>query len=274
LLDELCEPGILKVALSYSLMAGGKRLRPALCLMTAGMFGSEQDALDVACAIEMIHTYSLIHDDLPAMDNDDLRRGKPSNHIVFGEAHAILAGDGLLTSAFEVMLKAAIKDHGRGLDYLKAMQIISNAAGANGMVAGQAADMEFEGAQLDQDDLRYIHERKTAAMIKASVLAGAALKNASSEELAALETYSGCVGLAFQIIDDVLDETGNIDELGKTPGKDDDSGKLTFARLFGIEESRHIARIKTDEAKDALSVFGNRGSELKSLAEYLVGRNK
>jgi geranylgeranyl diphosphate synthase type II len=285
LIESVCEPGMpstqkaegflgtpIKDAMMYSLMAGGKRLRPVMCLLSAGMFGDEAQALDIACAIEMIHTYSLIHDDLPAMDNDDLRRGKPTNHVVFGEAYAILAGDGLLNSAFEVMLGCARRNSGNGLDYISAMETIAVASGTQGMIAGQVADMEFEGTRQDKDVLEYIHERKTAALIKASVISGAKLFGINREELSALETYGACVGLVFQLIDDILDETGTADSLGKTPGKDFSSDKQTFARLYGIEASMEIARRKTDEAVGALKCFGDKAYYLASLAEYLLNR--
>jgi geranylgeranyl diphosphate synthase type II len=272
LMDASCEPGILKDAMMYSLMAGGKRLRPVMCLLAAGMFGDEAQALDIACALEMIHTYSLIHDDLPAMDNDDLRRGKPTNHVVFGEAYAILAGDGLLNCAFEVMHKCALRNKNAGLDYLAAMDIIAAAAGTKGMIAGQVADIEFEGTQQDKDVLEYIHERKTAAMIIASVTSGAVLFNIKPEEQKALETYGACVGLVFQLVDDILDETGTADSLGKTPGKDIDADKQTFVRIFGIEKSMEIAKQKTTEAMHALNRFGDKAVYLKSLAEFLLYR--
>ncbi len=272
LMETICEPGILRDAMSYSLIAGGKRLRPSLCLLSAEMFGDPGQALDLACAIEMIHTYSLIHDDLPAMDNDCLRRGKPTNHIVFGEAYAILAGDGLLSSAFEVMLKSAKQYRKSGLDFNSAIEIIAYAAGTKGMIAGQAADMGFEGSQLGADVLEYIHERKTAALIKASVMSGAALMNAGDEDISALETYGGCVGFVFQIIDDILDETGAVGKLGKTPGKDAASDKQTFSRLYGIERSRVIARQKTAEAVSSLDRFGPKADSLRDLAEYLLSR--
>jgi geranylgeranyl diphosphate synthase, type II len=205
------------------------------------------------------------------MDNDVLRRGKPTNHVVFGEAYAILAGDGLLNCAFEVMLKAAVKS-GNAYNYLSAMNMVAGAAGVKGMIAGQAGDLQFEGAAQDKETIEYIHERKTAAMITASVTSGAALKGASAQELDALGRYGQCVGLVFQIIDDVLDETGNKEELGKTPGKDKDEGKQTYARLYGIDESLSIAKRKTEEAAGALSVFGEKANSLKELAYYLLNR--
>ncbi len=274
LIEEMCEPGTLKDAMSYSLSAGGKRLRPALCLMSAGMYGDAAQALDIACAIEMIHTYSLIHDDLPCMDNDVLRRGKPTNHVVFGEAYALLAGDGLLNCAFEVMLECAVKNSGTGLDYLTPMHIVARAAGVKGMIEGQACDIAFEGRDRNADALYHIHARKTAAMIRASVMAGAALYRAPVYDMAALEAYGERIGLVFQIVDDILDEVGDESLLGKTPGKDAGSGKQTFSSAYGIETSMRIAQEKTAEAEELLSVFGSRADGLKSLARYLLMRNR
>jgi geranylgeranyl diphosphate synthase type II len=273
LTDEMCEPGILKDAMSYSLKAGGKRLRPVLCMLSAGMFGNMNQALDVACAIEMIHTYSLIHDDLPSMDNDVIRRGKPTNHVVFGEAFALLAGDGLLNCAFEVLLKLAQK-RDKQLDVVSAMSIIANASGVKGMIAGQAADLEFEGKDVDALVLHYIHERKTAAMIKASVTAGAALLRANEDDISALSTYGENLGLVFQIVDDILDEEGDARKLGKSIGKDKDAEKMTFARVYGINASRCIAKEKTDEAVSALECFGERADGLKALAAFMLERDR
>lgn len=272
LIEEQCEPGTLKDAMSYSLMAGGKRLRPVMCLMSAGMFGDEAAVLDIACAIEMIHTYSLIHDDLPAMDDDCLRRGKPTNHVVFGEALAILAGDGLLNSAFEVMLNCAKKNLRLGLDYISAISIIAAASGTRGMIEGQSADIGFEGTEQSGDVLEHIHNLKTAALIKASVTCAAALFGADSKDVSALETYGSCIGLAFQIKDDILDETGKTDTIGKSAGKDADSDKQTFVRLYGIERSKQIAEEKTEEAIKALGRFAGRADGLAALARYLIKR--
>ncbi len=274
LLETMCEPGTLKDAMGYSLAAGGKRLRPALCLMTADMLGDAMKALDYACALEMIHTYSLIHDDLPCMDNDVLRRGKPTNHVVFGEAYALLAGDGLLNLAYEVMLDCAVRNAGDGLDYIGAMNVVAKAAGVKGMIEGQACDIAFEGQDKDEEVLRHIHERKTGAMISASVLSAATLLRASVQETAALETYGSRLGLVFQIVDDILDEVGETTLLGKTVGKDADSGKQTFARVYGIESSRGIAARLTDEAELALGIFGERASALKSIAHYMLMRDR
>ena len=274
LLDTVCDDGILKDAMRYSLLSGGKRLRPALCMMTADLFGDSRPVLDIACAMEMIHAYSLIHDDLPAMDNDELRRGKPTNHVVFGEAYAILAGDGLLNSAFEVMLGCAQHHRDKHLDYLGAIGIIAAAAGTNGMISGQAADIEFEGQDANADVLEYIHRRKTGALIKASVLAPAVLFRADEEKIGALKTYGQCIGLVFQIVDDILDAEGDQEQVGKTLGKDEEANKQTFIRVYGIEASKRIARQKTDEAISALGLFGVRGESHRQLAAYLLNRKK
>lgn len=274
LLDEHCEDGVLKDAMLYSLTAGGKRLRPALCLMSAHLFGDERAALNFACALEMIHTYSLIHDDLPAMDNDSLRRGKPTSHIVFGEANAILAGDGLLNLAFEVMLGSAIKNKDNLENYVSAMKIVSNASGVAGMVAGQVADIEYEGKEKNEKVLEYIHKRKTAAMITASVMSGAALLGADNEEKAALQEYGECIGLVFQIVDDILDVVGDETKMGKTLGKDSEADKQTFVSLYGQAESRRLAKKTTRQAINALSIFGDKASELKDLASFLLGRDR
>lgn len=274
LMDKMCEPGILKDAMCYSLLGGGKRLRPALCLMSADMYGGIKKALDFACSIEMIHTYSLIHDDLPAMDNDVLRRGKPTCHVVFGESFAILAGDGLLNCAFETMLNAALQYDKSAENYFKAMHIIAGAAGVKGMVAGQAADISFEGQGLDLNALKFIHKRKTAALISASVTSGAVLLGAPSKEVSALETYGSSIGLVFQIVDDILDIRGDEETLGKSTGKDETSKKLTFARAMGIEASRNIAREKTKEAKGALACFKSRADKLAELADKLLYRDR
>ena len=274
LMDEMCEPGILKDAMSYSLKAGGKRLRPVLCMLSASMFGDMAQALDVACAIEMIHTYSLIHDDLPSMDNDMIRRGRPTNHVVFGEAIALLAGDGLLNCAFEALLRLAQKNRENKLDVVKAMQIIAGASGVKGMIAGQTVDLEFEGKDVDALVLHHIHERKTAAMIKASVTAGAALFCADADDIRALGIYGENLGLAFQIVDDILDEEGDARKLGKSIGKDKDAEKMTFARVYGINASRCIAEEKTDEAITALERFGERAEGLSALAEFMLERDR
>lgn len=274
LLQKHCDEGVLQDAMRYSLMAGGKRLRPALCMMSASMFGDEDKALDIACAMEMIHTYSLIHDDLPAMDDDNMRRGKPTNHVVFGEAYAILAGDGLLNLAFEVMLQSALENAGSGLYYNEAMHIIASASGVRGMVGGQVADMMFEGKDKDEEVLRYIHSRKTAALIKASIMSGAILIGVSEDDIGALAEYGDCIGIVFQIVDDILDVTGDPEKVGKTLGKDSQTDKQTFAGLYGVERSRQIAAEKTQQAIDALTRFEDRAADLAALAVMLRDRDR
>jgi len=263
-------PTSLHQAMRYSVFAGGKRFRPALCVAgCAAVGGTPEVALTMAAAIEMVHTYSLIHDDLPAMDNDDLRRGLPTCHKKFGEAVAILAGDALLTEAFA----AIVRDP--GLDkWLKNVLVaeLASAAGAGGMVGGQVVDMEKEGATFTADDLDYIHEHKTAKMIALSAAAGGIIGNGSDEEVAALRAYGRCLGLAFQITDDVLNETGGKD-LGKGVGTDRARGKATYPALLGLEESRARARKLSRQALDSLAGF--RGVDpLRALAEFVVEREK
>jgi len=272
LVERICEPGTLRDAMNYSLTAGGKRLRPWLCIQSAALFGETERVLDFACAIEMIHTYSLIHDDLPAMDDDVLRRGRPTNHMVFGEAVAILAGDALLNGAYEVMARFAIeRPELRGL---AAMEVMMRAAGASGMVAGQVGDIEFECKDKDEATLYYIHERKTAALIRASVLSGAVLRGASDADIEALSVYGDSLGLVFQIVDDMLDVTSDAATLGKTPGKDVQEGKQTFATVYGIDKSRRIAAEQTQAAMDALARFGTRAELLRGMAQYLLTRDR
>ncbi len=270
IVDMLCETGTLKEAMNYSLTAGGKRLRPWLCIESSRLFGDGEAVLDFACAIEMIHTYSLIHDDLPAMDDDVLRRGRPTNHVVFGEAMAILAGDALLNGAFEVMAHFAIENPALG--GLKAMDIVARASGASGMVAGQAGDILFEGKDKDEAVLHYIHERKTAAMINGAVLSGAALMNAKEADVEALGVYGQSLGLVFQIVDDILDVTGNEQMLGKTPGKDAAEGKQTFAAVYGMKRARQIALEQTQAAMGVLARFGEKADMLRGMAQYLLSR--
>lgn len=259
-------------SMKYSLEAGGKRIRPVLLLETIKMMGGDCSAgIPFACAVEYIHTYSLIHDDLPAMDDDDLRRGKPTNHKVFGEAVAILAGDGLLNSAFEIMSGEILKNNCVGS--VKAMNVIASCAGVNGMIAGQIVDIESEGRSISYEELRYLHSKKTGALIKASVMAGAYIAGANEEELKAVERYSENIGLAFQITDDILDVTGNTSELGKNTGSDIQNDKSTYVSLFGIEKARLLAQ---DCLKDAVESLGNFDSQrrlfMEELARFVVMR--
>ncbi len=260
-------PRNLNTAMRYSLLAGGKRLRPTLLLAGCHLLLDDVSAaLPFAAAVEMIHTYSLIHDDLPAMDNDDLRRGKPSNHKAFGEATAILAGDALLNLAYELMGRSA---HPRAL---KALSAIASAAGSSGMIAGQAADMWMEGREADQDMLRYIHSHKTADLITAPVVAGLILAGADDRQLEQGRMYGCHLGLAFQIVDDLLDELGDETKMGKRLGKDHAVGKLTWPGLYGIEQARDEAARQIDMAVKAAGFFGARGEFLIALAQNSLKR--
>ncbi len=271
-------PGInetLVSAMSYSVMAGGKRIRPNLNIMANGLLdGDTEETLDIACAIELIHTYSLIHDDLPAMDNDELRRGKPTSHVMFGEAFAILTGDALLNLGFEVMLQNALRHPGNMQAHMKAMQVVATGAGAQGMVTGQCGDIENEGQILTERELYSVHEKKTGALIEASLLSGLVLCGPSDTQLDALGNYGKNIGLTFQITDDVLDIVGNEKDIGKTVGKDKIAKKFTFPTLYGVEGSMRIARQKTQEAIEALEIFGEKAAPLRALAEFVLKRKK
>lgn len=262
-------------AMRYSLMAGGKRLRPLLALVVCNMLeGNENDIMPFACAIEMIHTYSLIHDDLPSMDNDDFRRGRPTSHKVFGEAMAILAGDALLNKAYELLLKTVVEEpdsHKQAL-MAKAAEYISKAAGSEGMIAGQVVDLESEGKEIDIELLEFMHSCKTGALIKAPIMAAALISEASVEELNALEAYAAGIGIAFQIKDDILDVEGSIEELGKSIGKDEASSKSTFVTIYGLSKSKELLEEVTEKAINSLGIFGFRANFLKELATYLVRR--
>lgn len=259
-------------AMSYSLLAVGKRIRPILTLETCRMCGGDvRAALPFACAVEMIHTYSLIHDDLPCMDNDDLRRGRPTNHKVYGEATAMLAGDGLLTAAFEVM--AAQKESLPAERIVEAISCLANAAGGNGMVGGQALDLAGEGHYLSEEDLREIHTLKTGALICAAAELGCIVAGAGQEQRSAVRTYAAKLGLAFQIRDDMLDVEGSTEEFGKTVGSDKANGKNTFATLKGLEACRQSVRRLTEQAVKALEPF-EKHTFLQELAYWLEYRTK
>ncbi len=259
-------------AMKYSLMAGGKRLRPVLLMAAADAVGAEGDAyVTTGCAIEMIHTYSLIHDDLPSMDNDDYRRGKPTNHKVYGDGIAVLAGDALLTMAFEVMLR----QKGATPEQLVAIvREMSTAAGSNGMVGGQVIDLESEGKKIDLQELRKMHMAKTGALFRAAIRSGAILGGATEAQLAALTTYADKFGLAFQITDDILDVTGNEETIGKPVGSDERNHKSTYVTLTSLPEARKMALDTIEEAIDALEEFGDEADFLRDLAGYLMERNK
>lgn len=261
----------LKKAMEYSLMAGGKRLRPTLCLATAELFNVElREVIAFGCAIEMIHTYSLIHDDLPAMDNDDYRRGKLTNHKVFGDAMAILAGDALLNLAFETMIKDSLT--GNSLAKLKAMGIVGQYSGALGMIGGQVIDLSGEGRKVDVDELKTMHRLKTGALIKAPVEAAAVISGTQEKQFAALSNYAANLGLAFQIQDDILDVEGSVEEMGKKPGSDALCEKSTYVTLYGLDKSKQLLREVTDEGVAFLDDFGSKAEFLRELALSLIGR--
>lgn len=257
-------------SMRYSLFAGGKRLRPVLLLAAADAVGADGNKfLNVACGLEMIHTYSLIHDDLPAMDNDDYRRGKLTNHKVYGEGIAVLAGDSLLTYAFETMLSQ------EGVDpktLLKVVKEIASAAGPEGMVGGQVIDMESEGKAVSFDTLQQMHRAKTGALFRAAVRAGAILGGASEKEIEALTVYAEKFGLAFQITDDILDVIGTAEAIGKPVGSDLKNNKSTYVTLHSVEIAQQMAKETVADAVDALAMFGKRGAVLKDLVEYLLKR--
>lgn len=270
--SEKTKPATIHKAMRYSLFAGGKRMRPAVLIAAAqACGGSEQDALPLACAVECIHTYSLIHDDLPAMDNDDFRRGKPTNHKVFGEGIAVLAGDALLTQAFEIA--AQCKKFQR-YQHNKIILEIARASGSLQLVGGQVADLEGENKKLSVAELRYIHERKTSALLCCSVRLGGMSANCTPAQLAALTDFGYHVGLAFQVIDDILDVTQTSEQLGKTAGKDVAVQKATYPAIVGLEKSRKIAEQLTAKAFAALKIFRGKAVALEALAEYLLKRDK
>ena len=265
-------PATIHRAMRYSLFAGGKRLRPALCLAAAeACGGSVDDAMPLACAVECIHTYSLIHDDLPAMDNDDYRRGKPTNHKVFGEGIAILAGDALLTQAFEIA--AQCKGWPRYPHQAIVLEL-ARAAGSGQLIAGQVADLEGEGKKISADQLKYIHERKTSALLRCSARLGGMSANGTPAQLKALTDFGYHVGLAFQIIDDILDVTQTSERLGKTAGKDTQAQKATYPTIVGMEKSKRIAQQLTHRAFDALKIFRGKAIALEALAMYLLQRDR
>ncbi|GAW30817.1 polyprenyl synthetase family protein [Carboxydocella sp. JDF658] len=269
------EPGRLHEAMLYSLFAGGKRLRPALVLGAVEAVGGEvQAALPAAAALEMIHTYSLIHDDLPAMDNDDYRRGKPTNHKVFGEATAILAGDALLTLAFE-LLAAHLPGAGVSPEIaLRVIREIAEAAGTQGMIGGQMADMEAQGQQVNGEQLEKIHRRKTGALFRAAVRVGGLIGGATPEQLAALSHYAEQLGLAFQITDDILDITGDPAKMGKDKNSDLKNCKATYPSLYGLEQARIMAEKAVTAAIKTLGIFGAKAEFLKETALFLLKREQ
>lgn len=269
LLPEIQNPqSVIYNSMRYSVFAGGKRLRPILMWEIARLFGKEwEDVRLFACALEMIHTYSLIHDDLPAMDNDDLRRGIPTNHIKFGEDIAILAGDALLNKAFET---AVVSENENAL---KALNILAKSSGTEGMIGGQVVDLKSEGKDIEIDTLQYIHSLKTGALIRCACTVGAVLAGADKVSVEAIDEYAKNLGIAFQIRDDILDVTGNADILGKPVGSDEECDKNTYVKLCGIEKSEKLVTEYSQKAKKALSLFGNKADFLLKLTDYLIDRN-
>jgi geranylgeranyl diphosphate synthase, type II len=266
-------PSSIHQAMRHSTFAGGKRIRPILCMEASRVISASlpEGVEDLGAALEMLHTYSLIHDDLPALDNDDLRRGRPTCHKVFGDAIAILAGDALQTQAYEVMSKLRCSAEAR----VRIIEEIARDTGTvDGMIGGQVVDLEAEGSKPDAETLEYIHRAKTAALITASVVSGGIYAGAKPEEVQKLRSFGQSIGLAFQIVDDILDVTQTSEQLGKTAGKDTAAEKTTYPALFGIEESSRKADALIESASSALSVFGSRAETLKALADYLVQRKK
>lgn len=266
-------PQPLRSAMRYSLLLPGKRLRPVLLLAAYHLLREDwQQAVPFACALEMIHTYSLIHDDLPALDNDKLRRGQPTNHLVYGENMAILAGDGLLNLAYETMLSAPLCET-EPANALRAAKEIACRSGVRGMIAGQTLDVKLEGSEPSRENVRYIHLHKTADLLTAPVVAGLILAGASEEQLEAGRRYGQGIGLAFQIIDDLLDIQGDVQRLGKEPGMDAQRGKLTWPAVCGIEQSRKDALSAVAQAVEAMQLFGNKGDFLAELAQKSLVRS-
>jgi len=267
---ETKPPPSIHQAMRYSVFAGGKRIRPILCLESARIFAADvTPVLHPACALEFIHTYSLIHDDLPALDNDDLRRGKPTCHKKFGEANAILAGDALLTLAFQTIGEAPVAAERR---VAILTEIAAGAGTVNGMVGGQVADLEAEGKSVGPEMLEYIHRSKTAALIRAAVVSGAVCAGAGKEDAARLRRFGEAIGLLFQVTDDILDVEESSAALGKTAGKDMAQKKATYPAVFGLERSHQIAQELTSRATGELEPYGERASRLRDIAEYLVLR--
>jgi geranylgeranyl diphosphate synthase type II len=267
------EVPVITEAMRYSLFAGGKRLRPILSLMSCELFsGNEEEVLPFACCIEMIHTYSLIHDDLPAMDNDDLRRGKPTNHKVFGEGYAVLAGDALLNHAFETM--TGIIEKNPRLEYIRTIDIICKSAGISGMIGGQCIDLYSENKSIDLDTLKSMHAKKTGALITASLVTGAIISGTDEVNIKNIMEYGELIGLAFQVTDDILDVSGSEEKLGKNTNKDVKFHKSNFISFYGLEKSRQIAKELVEKAKLKLESYGRRGHYLCELADYIISRDK
>jgi geranylgeranyl diphosphate synthase type II len=266
-------PHALHKAMRYSIFAGGKRLRPIMMIAASeAVGGTAQQVMHAACAMEMIHTYSLIHDDLPAMDDDDFRRGRPTNHKVYGEAVAILAGDALLTEAFRLLADAKVNQSIPPTTVMRVIELVARFAGSHGMVGGQVVDMESEGKEIDFPTLEYIHTHKTGGLILASIQVGALLGGGDEKQLTALTRFGGAAGLAFQIADDILDVIGDQAELGKDIGSDQARGKATYPSLLGLAEARQRADELCDIAIEALAPLGPPAKTLQELARYIIDR--
>ena len=275
MLREAQSPDTLVKAMKYSLMAGGKRIRPVLCLAACeAVGGSPEKALTAACALEMIHTYSLIHDDLPAMDDDRLRRGKATCHIAFDEATAILAGDALLTLAFEVLASEKSPDEVEAPQWLQVIGLISKAAGYRGMIQGQMLDIASEGIELASDELETMHGLKTGALIETSVACGALLGGADQRQRDLLTIYARKIGLAFQVADDILNVEGNPELMGKSTGTDNLRNKSTYPSVLGIQASRELAEKLVQESLQALETFDKLADPLRSIAKYIIERKR
>jgi len=275
LLKTSDKPDRILEALTYSLMAGGKRIRPVLCVAAAeAAGGNPEDALPAACALEMVHTYSLIHDDLPAMDDDALRRGKPTCHMAFDEATAILAGDALLTLAFQTLASIELSNAEQAAKWLRVIRLISYAAGYCGMIQGQMLDITSEGRQLTLAELKSLHRLKTGALIEASISSGAVLGGLNSNKISMLESYAHNIGLAFQVTDDILNVEGDPEIMGKAVGTDKLRNKSTYPSLLGLKKSKDFAGKLVENALQALESFDQKAEPLRAIAKYIVERKK
>ena len=271
--EETSYPESIHKSMLYSVLAGGKRLRPVLVIAAVeAVGGNREDVLPFAVAVEYIHTYTLIHDDLPALDNDDLRRGKPTNHKVFGEAIAILAGDALLTQAFYLMTHSGLMSAIPPEKLLQAAHDMAGAIGTSGMIGGQVVDIESEGKPIDEETLEYIHVHKTGCLIKACIRAGAILSHAEVDQFEALSNYGEQIGLAFQIVDDILDITADQSLLGKDIGSDVEKKKATYPALYGLDESKKKAERLVEEGISSLKVFGNKADPLREIGRFFLQR--
>jgi geranylgeranyl diphosphate synthase type II len=273
--DRETFPSSLHQAMRYCLFAGGKRIRPALAFAASEAVGGNPDAIvDEACALELIHTFTLIHDDLPSMDNDDFRRGLPSTHKVFGEAMAILAGDALQTEAFKILACGYTRGAHKAEHMVAIIKILAEASGSRGIVGGQVVDLDSEGKTIAPDQLEYIHSHKTGSLIAASVIMGGILGGASPEQISHLRRYGECIGLAFQIVDDILDVEGSQEKLGKSTGSDQKKKKATYPSIIGIDGARKKGMECYQRALDALQSFDDRADHLRKIALYITQRQK